>query len=104
MTEPASPPPPFYPHAAPWQSPPPPRTHAELTWQDIMALFFGVLTPLSIVALCFGHYSWSEAKKVGLKPHAVGMVGFIFGAIGSAAWTLFWIVVMIGRTANAVGH
>jgi hypothetical protein len=76
------------------------RTHAELTWQDLMAFFFGCLTPLSIVALCFGHHSWTEAKKQQLKPHALGMVGFIFGIIGSALWTLFWLIGALTSVSN----
>lgn len=88
MTEQLPPvPPPYYPQPYGWQ--PPPRTHAEMTWQDLMACitaFFGV----SIVALVLGLVSHAEARKQGLKMHAAGMVGMIFGAIGTAGWLLFW--------------
>lgn len=88
---------PFYP-AYGYQ---PPRTHAEMTWQDIMAFIFGCFTPLSIVGLLFGLHSYGEAKKVGLKQHALGMVGWIFATLGCAAWTLFIILAMIGQAGQA---
>jgi len=78
------------------------RTHAEMTWQDLAAFLLGLFTPLSIVALCFGHYSYTEAKKIGLKQHAIGMIGMIFGAIGCAGWCLFWFFLTIGTAAS--GH
>lgn len=87
-----------YPQPFPqWQ---PPRTHAEMTWQDLMACitaFFGI----SVAALVLGLVSHDVAKKQGLKMHAAGMVGLIFGAIGTAGWTLFWILVFIGMAASS---
>jgi hypothetical protein len=80
------------------------KTHAEMTWQDLMACisaFFG----LSIIALILGLVSFSEAKKAGLKQHAAGMVGLIFGAIGTAGWTLFWSIIWIAAAGSAAaGH
>jgi hypothetical protein len=93
-------PPPYYPPPpAGWQPPVPYRTTADLTWQDLMACitaFFG----FSLVALLFGLHSRDQAKKLGLKMHAVGMVGLIFGAIGTAAWTLLLLLVSIGMAAS----
>jgi hypothetical protein len=69
-----------------------------MTWQDLMACicaFFG----LSIIALVLGLVSHAEARKQGLKMHAAGMVGLIFGALGTAGWTLFWGIILIGATA-----
>jgi hypothetical protein len=62
--------------------------------------FFG----LSIVALILGLVSHAEARKQGLKMHAAGMVGLIFGAIGTAGWTLFWGLFIIGITAAGTTH
>jgi hypothetical protein len=84
-----------------WMPPPPPRTHAELTWQDLMACitaFFGI----SLFALLLGVHSHDQAKKQGLKMHAAGMIGLIFGAIGTAGWILFWGIITLGATAGAV--
>jgi hypothetical protein len=81
-----------------WQ--PPRQTHAEMTWQDLMACitaFFGA----SIIALVLGWHSHDMAKKQGLKMHAAGMVGLIFGALGTAGWTLFFLLMWIGIAASA---
>jgi hypothetical protein len=100
MTEQMPPvPPPYYPQPYGW-APLPPRTHAEMTWQDLMACitaFFG----LSIIALVLGWHSFDQAKKVGLKMHAAGMVGLIFGALGTAGWTMFFLLMWIGLAASA---
>jgi hypothetical protein len=91
--------PPPYPVPAPFYAI---RVHAEMTWQDVMALIFGMFTPLSIVGLLFGMHSGDAAKKLGLKQHPVGMIGLIFSALGCVLWTLFWIFSGIGAaTAHA---
>jgi len=102
MTEQLPPvPPPYYGPPTNYGWAPPPRTHAELTWQDLMSCitaFFGI----SLLALLLGIHSHGVAKKQGLKMHAAGMVGLIFGALGTAGWTLFWGALLLGASASAV--
>lgn len=102
-TPPAGPPPVFYPPAPGYFGGPTPlysvRTHAELNAFDLFALMFGFFG-VSIVALLLGMHSNDQAKKIGLKMHAVGMVGLIFGALGTAGWTLLWVLGSLGSAMH----
>ena len=72
-------------------APGPRYIHAEMSWQDLIAFIFA-FTPASLLALCFGHHGYTVAKKAGLKQHPIGMVGLIFGAIGTIFWCLFFLL------------
>jgi len=76
------------------------RTHAEVSWQDILGFIFGALSPVSILGLIFALLGRDEAKKVGLKQHALGTVGLIFSIIGCSFWSLFWLFSAIGAAAG----
>lgn len=71
------------------------RTHAEISWQDILGFIFGAFSPISILGLVFALLGRDEAKKIGLKQHALGTIGLIFSVIGCSLWSLFWLVHMI---------
>lgn len=78
------------------------RTHAEMSWQDLTAFILGCFSPLSVLAVIFGLIGGEEAKKVGLKQHPLGVVGLIFGWIGTGLWAAFWVfwilVFLVGST------
>lgn len=77
------------------------RTHAEVSWQDILGFVIGTFTPVSILGLVFSLLGRDEARKIGLKQHALGTVGLIFSIIGCTCWSVFWLITIF---TSAYGH
>ena len=72
----------------------------ENSGKGIFSLICGLLMffpPASIVAVVFGHLSLSDIRKGGgqLKGKGLAISGLILGYIGTAIWTVFFVMVAI---------
>jgi hypothetical protein len=75
---------------------------AEYDGWSISGLILAFFIP--IAGLVLSIVSFAEAKKNHRRTHWTGITGFIVGALGSIAWLLYWLVVIIALVAftNAV--
>jgi hypothetical protein len=65
---------------------------AEYDGFSIAGLILAFFVP--IAGLILSIVSFAEAKKNHRRTHWTGITGFIVGALGCVAWTLYWVVVI----------
>ena len=69
---------------------------------SVASLICAFFVPLA--GLILGIVAFAEAKKNHRRVHGTAIGGVIVGALGSIAWTLYWVVVIIAwvSLSNAV--
>jgi hypothetical protein len=75
---------------------------AEYDGWSVASLITAFFVPLA--GLILSIVAFAEAKKNHRRVHGTAIGGFIVGALGSLAWTLYWVVVIVAwiALANAV--
>ena len=89
MTDIGPPPPPY----APSLPPRPDQSQAQMEAVDLLAFIFALLGG-GIIAVILGMIGRNRAATKNMRQHAIGTVGLVLGVIESAAWILFWIIVL----------